>query len=123
MTAVSAKRTTESEDLEALEALRQEIPDALARIKREIDGEIRSYPTPIPRCDAQFNHLIEQQSRLALELDHIGAAAGRRLTRRDHLAMIERFLASAPYSDDPAERELRSRVKARLSALAERGRS
>jgi hypothetical protein len=30
--------------------------------------------------------------------------------------LIERFIASAPYTDDAAERSLRSRMKAKLSA-------
>jgi uncharacterized HAD superfamily protein len=122
MTTVSRKRATEDEDLEALDALRREIRDALARTKMEIDGEIRRYPTPIPRCDAQFNHLHEQRERLARELDRIGVVTEGRLGRRDCLATIERFIASAPYADEPAERELRSRVKARLFALSERDR-
>ncbi|MGB5082745.1 MAG: hypothetical protein WBO23_18615 [Burkholderiales bacterium] len=120
MATISRKRATEGGDLEALEALRRDIRDALVRTKMEIDGEIRRYPTPIPRCDAQFNHLHEQRSRLARELDRIGPLTRERPARSDCLATIERFVASAPYTDEPAERELRSRVKARLLALADR---
>ena len=121
MPAANSPRVSDRDDLTALESLWEGVLADLRRRKELIDGEIRSYPTPIPRCDAQFNHLHEQQRRLALELDRIGAATGR-LARTDYLVMIERFLASAPYGDEPAERALRSSVKARLRGLVERRR-
>ena len=84
--------------------------------RRALAAEIRNYPTPIPRCDAQFNHLYEQQARLARELDRIGALA-RKNTPGDTIELIRRFVASAPYTDDPAERQLRSRLETELSAV------
>ena len=33
-----------------------------------IQEEIANYPPPITACDAQFNHLLEQRSRIAREL-------------------------------------------------------
>jgi hypothetical protein len=83
--------------------------------RRALAAEIRNYPTPIPRCDAQFNHLYEQQARLARELDRIGAVTGK--TRGDTIELIERFIASAPYTDDGDEREFRSRMTKQLSVL------
>ena len=91
----------------SLATLQREIAEHLRGLRKRLAEEIRSYPTPIPRCDAQFNHLYEQQGRLAHELDRIEA------TRES----IERFIASAPYTDDPAERDFRSRIKRELSAL------
>jgi len=40
-----------------------------------VHREIRDYPTPIPRCDAQFNHLLEQRDSLARELQRFDASA------------------------------------------------
>jgi hypothetical protein len=47
----------------------------LAGVKNQLEAEkirlnaaIRSYPSPIPACDAQFNHLLEKRTRLATEL-------------------------------------------------------
>ena len=47
----------------------------LAGVKNQLEAEkirlntaIRSYPSPIPACDAQFNHLLEKRTRLANEL-------------------------------------------------------
>ncbi|HUL92105.1 MAG TPA: hypothetical protein VLV56_07120 [Burkholderiales bacterium] len=91
----------------SLATLRREIAEHLRGVRQRLAEEIRTYPTPIPRCDAQFNHLYEQQGRLARELDRLEP------TRES----IGRFIASAPYTDDPAEREFRSRVKAALAAL------
>ena len=39
--------------------------------KRRLDEEIRNYPTPIPRCDAQFNHLFEQREKIVRELERL----------------------------------------------------
>jgi len=39
--------------------------------RRRLDDEIRSYPTPIPRCDAQFNQLFEERDRVVRQLDEL----------------------------------------------------
>src|SRR5712691_2273640 len=59
--------------LASLESACIEIRSYLDRIRRSVDLEIRSYPTPIPRCDAQFNYLYEQRSRLAQAFDQAAA--------------------------------------------------
>ena len=47
----------------------------LAGVKNQLEAEklrlnaaIRSYPSPIPACDAQFNHLLDRRTQLAAEL-------------------------------------------------------
>lgn len=40
------------------------ILDALTSLSARLDDEIRSYPTPISGCDAQFNHLLAERCRL-----------------------------------------------------------
>lgn len=87
-----------------------EIVEHLRGVKRRLAEEIRTYPTPIPRCDAQFNHLYEQQGRLARDLDRIEREKPAR-------ALIDRFIASAPYTDDASERDFRSRIEKEMSAL------
>lgn len=37
--------------------------------RKQLDEEIHAYPTPIPRCDAQFNFLMEERSRIVAELE------------------------------------------------------
>jgi chromosome segregation ATPase len=41
----------------------------LEQEKRRLDTEIRDYPTPIPRCDAQFNALFERRDAIIRELE------------------------------------------------------
>jgi GrpB-like predicted nucleotidyltransferase (UPF0157 family) len=43
--------------------------------RRRLDDEIRHYPTPIPRCDAQFNHLYEQRARIVAAIEALAAGA------------------------------------------------
>ena len=43
--------------------------------KRRLDAEIRAYPTPIPRCDAQFNALFERRDAIVRELEALREAA------------------------------------------------
>ena len=69
---------------------------------------------PIPRCDAQFNHLFEERARLNQALERLDAP-------RDgtgSLQLLQKFVASSAYLDEPAEAELRARLKAELSRLA-----
>jgi hypothetical protein len=99
---------TERSDITTLAT---EIVAHLRAVRDRLAEEIRTYPTPIPRCDAQFNHLYEQQGRLARELESFEAENPAR-------ALIERFLASVPYTDDPSERDFRSRMKKALQSLA-----
>jgi hypothetical protein len=42
--------------------------------KRRLDAEIREYPTPIPRCDAQFNALFERRDAIVRELEKLKTA-------------------------------------------------
>ncbi len=112
----ATSRTETVPDLAKLESMRNEIRLHLEDLRRALAAEIRNYPTPIPRCDAQFNHLYEQQARLARDLDRVDAPSGESPNRSDTIELISQFVASAPYTDDPAERQLRTRLEAELSA-------
>jgi hypothetical protein len=115
--ATSRTSTETAPDSAKLESMWNEIRFHLEDRRRALAAEIRNYPTPIPRCDAQFNHLYEQQARLARDLDRIGALGGKSAKRGDTIELIERFVASAPYTDDAEEREFRSRMKKQVSAF------
>jgi chromosome segregation ATPase len=43
---------------------------------RELNEEIRAYPQPIARCDAQLGGLVEERARLHEELERLGPADG-----------------------------------------------
>ena len=54
-------------DIEAWREARERLEDR----KRRIVDEIRSYPTPIAGCDAQFNHLLEERAAICRELQRL----------------------------------------------------
>ena len=55
-------------------ASRSETRARLTRRLRELNEEIRSYPQPIARCDAQLGGLVEERARLQQELEQLGPA-------------------------------------------------
>lgn len=46
---------------------------ALEAARAELDHEIRSYPTPISGCDAQYNHLLAERRRVHAALAALAA--------------------------------------------------
>lgn len=54
-----------------------DVRSALEAEKHRLDEEIRQYPTPIPRCDAQFNDLYERRARIVKELERLTAQSRR----------------------------------------------
>jgi hypothetical protein len=117
MSSAIPKTRTTARDSAKLASMWNEITLHLEGRRRALAAEIRDYPTPIPRCDAQFNHLYEQQARLARELDRIGALTEKKLAREDYIELIDQFVCSVPYTDAAAERELRARLRTELSEL------
>jgi hypothetical protein len=61
---------------QALESQRKEIRDRLESERDRIYKEILNYPRPIPGCDQQFNHLLEERERISRELDRLDALSG-----------------------------------------------
>jgi hypothetical protein len=87
----------------------------LANVKRSRDEEIRTYPTPIPRCDAQFNHIYEQRARLAQLLDRLDAVLRGSHAPDDFTIVLAQIVAAPAFCGDAEERELRARAAAALS--------
>jgi hypothetical protein len=48
----------------------------LAERLRALNEEIRAYPQPIARCDAQLGGLVEERARVHAELAGLDAAHG-----------------------------------------------
>ncbi len=46
----------------------------LGRMQEAVAAEIRTYPPPIPACDAQYNHLLERRQALSQALARLDAA-------------------------------------------------
>jgi hypothetical protein len=74
-----------------------------------VHTEIRAYPTPIPRCDAQFNHLIERREGLFQELARLDAARLSAAADDDGMR-VEDFIDSSGYLDDDAKLRLKSEL-------------
>jgi hypothetical protein len=92
----------------ALPSTTWEMVKACLESERErIQAEIRAYPTPIPRCDAQFNHLIEKRERLFQELARLDAARSSAVADGG-AAGVEGFIDSSGCLDDDAKLRLKS---------------
>jgi hypothetical protein len=102
-------------DANRLRSLGIELRDSLVRAKRAIDEEIRTYPTPIPRCDAQFNHMYEQRSRLAEVLNRLHAALDREDGTVELLSAMTEFASLHSMDETAEERSLRARITTELS--------
>ncbi len=66
----------------------------LERMQEAVAAEIRTYPPPIPACDAQYNHLLERREALSAALARLDAA------REDGSSTLESFLAGLPDLDE-----------------------
>lgn len=75
--------------------------------RERLRAEIRAYPTPIPRCDAQFNHLIERRERLFQELARLDAARSS-AAADDGGIRVEEFIDASGCLDDDAKLRLKS---------------
>src|SRR5512141_2300166 len=102
-------------DQDRLRSLCVEVRGFLVDARRILDEEVRSYPTPIPRCDAQFNYVYEQRTRLSQLLGQLDAGLERSDGAGALVSAIAEFAASPPVGESVAERDLRKRVCAALT--------
>ncbi len=96
-------------------ATQDRIRALLERERQQLLDEIRTYPTPIPRCDQQFNHLIAQRDLLAQALARLDAAAGHGVPASERGARLDAFLDSCGCLD--ADLKLRLQAALRESPL------
>jgi hypothetical protein len=81
-----------------------------------VDAEIRSYPTPIPRCDAQFNYLYELRARIARTLHAVDDALAPSAPAAQLASALAAWRGEPACTDDAQEHALRARVAAVLAA-------
>lgn len=60
--------------------------------RRDIDREIGAYPPPIPACDVQFNHLLEQRSHIARHLLQLSGINPEQIDEDTLRAQLQPFL-------------------------------
>lgn len=75
----------------------QEVKDRLEARRAALNEEIATYPAPIPACDAQFNHLLEQRARLNAELNRLDTAMSDASP-----AALGQFVQSCPFLERDA---------------------
>lgn len=118
-----ASQTSPDPSLDPLIAAWSELRGYLEQRSRELNEEVRNYPTPIARCDEQLTKLIEQRTRainnLTIVIDATPTPAGRGDGR--WLASLDAFIAdSQAATDDETEIAIRTRLRAALSALRDK---
>jgi hypothetical protein len=89
---ISQDRYGTDSELELLKSIWHDIITRVEDRKRSVEEEIRNYPAPIPRCDAQFNHLMDQRTKLSQQLSRLRGPAEDRLVLSDYVALISAFL-------------------------------
>ena len=100
-----------------LESLCLELRHFLGSVKKSVNEEIHAYPTPIPRCDAQFNFLYEQRARLGHILARVETISAHSDITGEFVDTLAEFVASTPLTERGEERTLRERISAELSRL------
>ena len=83
-------------DLSPMESTIKKIEIYLEKRRIDINEEIRSYPTPIPACDAQFNYLLEQRTKLSQELDRLHGI-GSILSEESAMIQLIQFIESSDW--------------------------
>ena len=85
------------------------------RLKTHLENEkarvyeaIGSYPTPIAGCDQQFNYLLEEQTRIRLELDRLTGTSHESIPAEDSFKRIDEFMASSNYFDAEAAQTIQA---------------
>jgi hypothetical protein len=114
--------TPTPDGLETANACWSALKAYLEQRSRELNAEVRGYPTPIARCDDQLPKLLEQRSRaneqlrLAVAVDaesHAGSARWVEACRQ--------ILASPPIiAEDETETAIRARLQTALAGLMPR---
>jgi hypothetical protein len=82
-----------------IDATWAEIESLLVSRLAAVEREIRQYPAPIPACDAQFNHLLEERSGIPQEMVRAGIAAEVSKSLPERQRALDEFIAASAYVD------------------------
>lgn len=83
-----------------LETIWLEIRSHLEKKKRQIYEEIVNYPPPIPACDVQFNHLLEERTQITQELSRAQDVARSNANSSDSVGLLREFINTCTFIDD-----------------------
>ena len=94
--------------MRALAAFKKQLEKAKIRVNKEIGN----YPSPIPACDAQFNYLLEERSKISVALKRVDNLLTKCQTETIEIETIEELIKMSSQIDDG--------MAARLSAAISR---
>lgn len=115
MSAATSRRSRRvARDIHALRSLCLELGNRVRAAKRLLDEEIRNYPTPITRCDAQFNFLYERRAHLAGALERLDTVAGESGAPANVARLVAELVRAAPYVGGAEEKRLLAGLRAEL---------
>ena len=107
--------STAAEDLVKL--IWKEIRSYLEPQRAQVYAAIHSYPPPIPACDVQFNHLLEERSRLAQELSRLNTLAKQTLPWCEQVQLTDEFIQVSTCLNEEAKQKIRSSVHGALATV------
>lgn len=82
------------------------IKEHLEAKRDAIYEEISHYRAPIPACDVQFNHLLEERARVFQELSRLHAIANQAHSWHELRPLLEEFLTNATMFDAATKQRL-----------------
>lgn len=100
MISVKDPHLANTERLEPVASICQEIRDYLEHRRDQVCKEITHHPTPIPACDVHFNRLLEERTKIFQELARLDELRGDGQARKDDIALIDDFIRSSEAIND-----------------------
>lgn len=104
------KRTAAAIDATPNMTIWHTIKSYLEAKRDAIYEEISHYRAPIPACDVQFNHLLEERSRVFQELSRVNSLAAQSQSWDDPRPLVEEFLTTSTCLDAESKQHLRTVV-------------
>ena len=99
------------EQTERVRLVWADIKVLLENEKRRIYDEIRSYPPPIAGCDQQYNHLLEERTRISQELNRMHEISEKCLVHPHAIKLLDEFVKASSFIGDEKKQEILSRLK------------
>lgn len=104
----------EMENATGLDALWRQIQRHLEDEKERLFQEIRSYPPPIPACDAQFNGLLEERATVLHILGEMKDVRKQSRSSSEQIDLLDKLIASSHHLSGELAEQVR-RTRARLT--------
>ncbi len=101
----------------AIAAIGRELSSILEDRRIRLAQQIRDYPAPIPACDADFNHMLDERSRISEELNALRGLDSKELATREYAARVAEIAASSRCLGDEFRQRIRTVLTTTLASL------